>query len=199
MAEVPHAKKSLIEDIRAIPSWVWLGMALAVGLLVILSGKLGGSQSSSSTLPASTTLAPQSASTPLDTYTQNAQVSSIDYALSQIQSELTALQQTGLTQQGANPSTGTITGGQPPAIPVPSTQSNWSIINMTGGPAGNGLFAMQQGSNGQFAQQLQYSNGAWVPVTQQQIAGYYGPHGTATGTNYLGPGNYFGQMLPALP
>ena len=211
-------KHKLLDDVKEVPGWVWLGGAAAVGLLYVLkrgaSSPAPSSGSASASAPTGTPVTLPSISSSGSTLAQDYGVSSALTSLQQTDAQLVAALQASMgqssgtsstTQSGSGSITSTpISGGQPPATPVNTspTSTPWFL----------GLLQFANGqlpvlyNNANPAIQYAYVNGSYQPFTQSLAQQYLAPGGGPLGNAiigqnptmpYTGPGTYNGVTLPA--
>lgn len=184
------------EDLKELPSWVWLGAAAAAGLLFVLSRAGGGA----ATTTQQNTAAPASS---IPTVSGTQQDTSLYNQLSTMISQMQ-----GMEAAAYNPSlpptvTGTGTSGAGTTTIPPATGSGgtgeppWNVQQL-----GSNILAFSSATTGGQPNSFYVlSNGAWQPQSSGQISALFAANGSGstTGTPYNGPGNYFGTQVPAIP
>lgn len=196
-------RQKLVEDLREVPSWVWLGGAAGIGLLWILRGHSASQAAQQAPGNQANPLATGQGVSTLQDYGNYQMLSDIESELQQIlkQQQL----QSQLPTPGNNNQTYPfLTPGQPinftpgplatgyPAYQQPGLgATDWGI-----GTQGGQLFAYDFSSKTPY----QWNNGQWQQWTDQQYTDFVLAHpGSTTWTGYRGPGTYFGQTVSPLP
>lgn len=177
-------RTKLWDDIRAIPSWVWLGGAAVVGVLFVLRSQSGGS-STSATTSAGTTSSAAPLGAPI------AGTAATDYSTESAIAGLQAVDNQILAQlQGYQVNTNNSTSGvTPPSSGYTAYVTNGSTPY---------LYLIQASGDRPQSTNYVYQNGVWSSLTSfarlQQMQSN-GVTGTQVG-NYTGSGTYGGVTVP---